>query len=63
MAQGRPGGNPDLVKHQYTTERAEPCSDRIQIRMPSSLVERIKSIPDWPEWARKTLAENIKDNG
>jgi hypothetical protein len=59
---GRPGGNPDLVKHQFTTDREEPCSERIQIRLPRSLKERIQEIPNWPEWARITLAEKLNDS-
>jgi len=62
MGKGRPGGNPDLVQHQFKTDRPEPCTERIQIRLPRSLYERITARPDWPEWARKILAENLEDS-
>ncbi|MGB8701905.1 MAG: hypothetical protein WCD18_21020 [Thermosynechococcaceae cyanobacterium] len=59
---GRPGGNPDLVQHQFTTDRAEPCSERLQVRLPRSLKERIMQQPDWPDWVRETLEKNLVDS-
>jgi hypothetical protein len=59
---GRPGGNPDLAQHQFTTERDEPCTERIQIRLPKSLYERITANPNWPDWARRILTENLEDS-
>lgn len=59
---GRTGGNPELVRHQFKTEREEPCSDRLQIRMPTSMVERIKSKPGWQEWIREIIAEKLENS-
>jgi hypothetical protein len=58
---GRTGGNPDLGKFAFTTDRVEPCSERIQIRMPRSLKLRIHALPDWPEQVRTILENNVPE--
>ena len=66
MSKGRPGGNPDLIKYQFEQKHDwdEPCSERMQIRMPASMKEAIKSgrIKDWQQIARKAIAAAIEPN-
>jgi hypothetical protein len=64
MPKGRPGGNPDLAKYHFQQKYDwdEPCSDRMQLRMPPSMKAAIKAglIEDWQEVARKAIAEEIE---
>ncbi len=53
---GRPGGNPDLVKHQYQPKGKEPLEKVVTVRMSKSLYEKIKGDrPDWQDELRKNL--------
>ncbi|MDJ0572690.1 MAG: hypothetical protein QNJ53_27115 [Pleurocapsa sp. MO_192.B19] len=64
MPKGRPGGNPDLAKYHFQQKYDwdEPCSDRMQLRMPPSMKAAIKAglIEDWQEVARKAIAQEIE---
>jgi hypothetical protein len=66
MLKGRPGGNPELKKYQFPQKHDwdEPCTERMQIRMPPSMKAAIKAgkIEDWQEVARKAIAERIENN-
>jgi hypothetical protein len=56
---GRTGGNPALEKWAYTTDRVEPCNERIQVRLPRSLKLRVQALPDWQERVRQILDEQV----
>lgn len=58
---GRTGGNPEIKKWAYTTDRAEPCSERIQVRLPLSLKRRVQSLPDWQERVRQLLDKHVPE--
>ncbi|WP_254566010.1 hypothetical protein [Oscillatoria sp. HE19RPO] len=58
MGRGRPGGNPDFGKSlSFRTERNEPLSAPITIRVSERFRDRIKQDPNWAEKARQVLAE------
>lgn len=40
---GRPGGNPDLKKYCFTTDRDEPLRERLQIRVPASMKKELET--------------------
>ncbi len=60
----RPGGNPDLKKYHFEKKYDwdEPCSERMQIRLPPSMKEAIKEgkIKDWQEVCRKAIAAELE---
>jgi hypothetical protein len=64
MPKGRPGGNPELEKYQFQQKYDwdEPCTERMQLRMPPSMKAAIKEglIVDWQEIARLAIAEEIE---
>jgi hypothetical protein len=66
MLKGRTGGNPELKKYQFRQKHDwdEPCSERMQIRMPPSMKAAIKAgkIEDWQEVARKAIAAELENN-
>ncbi|AVQ73798.1 hypothetical protein MTo_01495 [Microcystis aeruginosa NIES-1211] len=57
---GRPGGNPDLVKHQFSTEREEPCSAKLTLRLPPSQYAKLKEIDNWQEKVRGVIASLVE---
>ena len=67
MGRGRPGGNPDLEKYQFKQKHDwdEPCTERMQIRMPASMKAAIKAglIKEWQEVARRALAAELEKVG
>ena len=61
----RPGGNPDLIKYQFTTERSEGLSEQVTIRVGKTMKQLLieKRIPNWQEVCRQALAKALKENG
>ena len=57
---GRPGGNPDLKKYCFTTDRDEPLRERLQIRVPASMKKELETKDNWQEFVRQAIAEKLK---
>jgi hypothetical protein len=57
---GRPGGNPDIVKFRYQTDRDEPLRERLQIRVPASMKQKVQQQDDWQEFVRQAIAEKLQ---
>jgi hypothetical protein len=52
----RPGGNPELVVHQYTTDRDQPLTAFLGIRCTEAMKEALKAKgKNWQEFARKAI--------
>lgn len=56
MSKGRPGGNPELVQYQFSTEREEPCTAKLTLRIPPSQYEKLKQLPQWQEKVREAIS-------
>lgn len=56
---GRPGGNPDLKKYSFTTDRDEPLRERLQIRVPASMKQELEAKDNWQEFVRQAIAEKL----
>lgn len=50
-----PKGNPDIKSHGFTTDREEPLTERIAIRVTKTMAEKIKSIDNYPDFCRQAL--------
>ncbi len=55
----RPGGNPALAEHQFKTDRQEPCTAKLQVRVPPSMLDELKEYQGWQEIVREVLAEKL----
>lgn len=54
--------NPEKAKKtQFTTDREEACTASLNVRVPPSLLDKIKEKKNWQEFVRKTLAESVND--
>jgi hypothetical protein len=58
----RIGGNPELENHQFTTDKDEPCTAQMNIRVPPSQLEKLKNIKDWQEKVRGKIAEILAES-
>lgn len=63
MAKGRPGGNPDLKKHQFKTERKYPLTESMTIKFDRPTKEALTSgkLPNWREIAREAVAKALAE--
>jgi Arc/MetJ-type ribon-helix-helix transcriptional regulator len=53
---GRPGGNPDIAKYGFTTNRPEPLDKLLQVRIPASMKEGLDAFEDKNEFIRQAIA-------
>ncbi len=56
---GRPGGNPDIKKYGFKTDRDEPLRERLQLRVPTSMKQQLLSQDNWQEFVRQAIAEKL----
>lgn len=56
----RSRGNPEVSKYHFKTERKEPCTAQLNLRVPPSLLEKIKEQDNWQEFVRSALAEKLE---
>ena len=63
MGKGRPGGNPDLEKHQFKTERKYPLTESMTIKFDRPTKEALTSgkLPNWREIAREAIAKALEE--
>lgn len=57
QSSGRPGGNPDITKYSFTTDKPESCTAKLTLRLPPSDYEALKQIPNWQERLREKIKE------
>lgn len=56
----RPGGNPELTEHQFTTDRPEPLSKQLQLRITESMWAQLQTLPDWREFVRDAIQAKLE---
>ncbi len=59
----RPGGNPELNKHQFDQKYRwdEPCTAQLGLRLPPSLSKELKQIDNWQEKIRHAIADLVEE--
>ncbi|MDJ0726916.1 MAG: hypothetical protein QNJ38_17580 [Prochloraceae cyanobacterium] len=55
-----PNPNPSK-KTRFTTERDEALTDNMSIRMPPSVMNKLKKKDNWREFVRITLAKALEE--
>ncbi len=61
QASGRPGGNPDIKQYGFKTDRAEPLKERVQIRIPTSMKQKLQEQENWQEFVRQAIAKALEE--
>jgi hypothetical protein len=59
-ASGRPGGNPDIKKYGFKTDRDEPLKERVQIRVPASMKKKLLEKDNWQEFVRQLINQALE---
>ncbi|MEC4818259.1 MAG: hypothetical protein SAK29_34050 [Scytonema sp. PMC 1069.18] len=55
-----PKGKPENLK-PFQTDRDEPLTERIAIRVSKSMAERIKAIDNYPDFCRQALQKALDE--
>ncbi len=55
-----PKGNPDIVKYGFKTDRAEPYTAQISLRIAPSVKEKLQQVEGWQEEVRKLLDKIVE---
>ncbi len=60
---GRPGGNPDISKYGFRTDREHPLTELVAFRVDKPTKEKIKSgkISNWQKIAREAVEKAIAE--
>jgi hypothetical protein len=56
----RPGGNPDLKQHQFSTKRTEPLEKKITIRITASMLSQLEEMEDYREFIRQAIVSALE---
>jgi hypothetical protein len=62
MGRGRPGGNPDLKKYGFKTDKPVPCYAQISLRITQEQKDKLYAIPGWTDLLRQKIDEIIATN-
>lgn len=62
MAKGRPGGNPDLEKYQFKTDKDERdrLKKHIQLRISENMANQLEKLPNKQEFIREAIKEKLE---
>ena len=56
-----PKGNPEsLAEYKFKTSRKEACTAQLNLRVPPSLIAKIKEQENWQEFVRQTLQKALE---
>jgi len=58
----RKGGNPDLGRHKFVTDREQPLVKHLQIRVSQEMWGQLEREEDWREFVREAIASALKKN-
>ena len=56
---GRPGGNPDLEKYRFVSDKPEACTAKLDLRVAPTDLEKLKAIEGWRDILREKIKEII----
>jgi hypothetical protein len=63
QASGRPGGNPDFgTKYAFTTQREEPLTENVSLRISATMKSQLKKQKNWQELVREAIAEKLQQS-
>ncbi|NEU74976.1 hypothetical protein PI95_021060 [Hassallia byssoidea VB512170] len=55
-----PKGNPDNLQ-PFTTDRDEPLIGKLTVRVPESILAKLKSINNYPEFVRQAIYKALSE--
>ncbi len=57
----RPGGNPNIKEHGFTTDRQEPLTSQLALKVSASMKRRLKEKENWQELVREAIAKALEE--
>ena len=58
----RPGGNPNIKNHGFKTDRAEPLTANLSMRIAPSMLKELRSRDNWKELVRNAIAKALEED-
>ncbi len=55
-----PKGNQDIKKYGFKTDRAEPLTAKLSMRVTDSMLAQLKERENWQELVREAIAEKLQ---
>lgn len=55
-----PKGNPDNLQ-PFTTDRDEPLIGKLTVRVPESILAKLKTINNYPEFVRQAIYKALRE--
>ncbi len=56
-----PKGNPELKKYGFKTDRLEPLTAKLSMRVTDSMLTKLKEKENWQEFVRETLTKALQE--
>jgi hypothetical protein len=56
-----PKGNPNIKEYGFKTDRLEPLTAKLSMRVTDSMLTKLKEKENWQEFVRETLANALQD--
>ncbi len=56
-----PKGNPDIKKYGFKTDRLEPLTAKLSMRVTDSMLTKLKEKENWQEFVRETLTKALQE--
>ncbi|MDJ0717025.1 MAG: hypothetical protein QNJ54_22880 [Prochloraceae cyanobacterium] len=58
---GRPGGNPDIRKYAFKTDRKESLTKQMNVRVAPSMLEKLQAQENWHEFVRQAIEKALAE--
>ncbi|MBH8573230.1 hypothetical protein I8752_09405 [Nostocaceae cyanobacterium CENA369] len=52
-------GNPNIKNYGFTTDRDEPLTEKLNIRLTKSMMAKLKSLENVPEFVRQCIQDGL----
>ena len=56
-----PKGNPNIKKYGFKTDRPEPLTAKLSMRVTDSMLTKLKEKENWQEFVRETLTKALQE--
>jgi hypothetical protein len=54
-------GNPDITKHSYRTDREEPLTENLNLRVTKAMKEQVQQQSNPPEFCRQAIQKALDE--
>lgn len=52
-------GNPDIKNYGFSTDRPEPLIAKLTVRLPQSMMDKLKALDNYPEFVRQCIQDGL----